>query len=265
MVSLTAADGRNITVSTTTDGGTGTGLITTVVGGAPNSAATTSFKLNGVDIPVVPVLANFSNVKTDGAAGAETNAMTFGELAAGQTMTVNGLSFTAGAAGTTAAQTAAAFSGIADTGVTAATITVAKALNSSTLGTFSGTFAAGWATGAVSNTSVVTATSSVNGNVTDLPLTAAAVHGAQIAFVINSKTAQTGVTATAAASGVLTLSTVSSDGRGIDITGTLTNTGLSANNASKTAAITLSTNGDKGIVIGGTTGAASTGQALNVG
>ena len=264
VVSLTAADGRNITVSTTAAGGAGTGLITTVVGGAPTSAATTSFKLNGVDIPVVPVLANFSNVKTDGGAGAETNAMTFGELAAGQTMTVNGLSFTAGAAGTTAAQTAAAFSSIANTGVTAAAVTLAKAANSSTLGTFSGTFAAGWGTGAAAG-AVVTATNSANGDVADLPLTAAAVHGAQIAFVINSKTAQTGVTATAAASGALTLNTVASDGRGIEITGTLTNTGLSANNASQTASITLSTNGDKGIVIGGTLGAASTGQTGNVG
>ena len=267
VVSLTAADGRNITVSTTTAGGTGTGLITTVVGGAaPTSAATTSFKLNGVDIPVVPVLASFSNTKADGdASNPETNAMTFGALAAGQTMTVNGLSFTAGAAGTTNAETAAAFSSIANTGVTAATITTAKAANSALLGTFSGIFAAGYATGTVSSTSVVTATASTNGDKADLPLTAVAVHGTQIAFVINSKTAQTGVTATAAASGVLTLTSVAGDGRGIEITGTLTNTGLSVNNASQTAAITLSTNGDKGIVIGGTLGAASTGQAVNVG
>ena len=266
VISLTAADGRNITVSTTASGGAGTGLITTVIGSAPTSAATTSFKLNGVDIPVVPVLANFSNVKTDGTgAAAETNAMTFGELAAGQTMSVNGLSFTAGAAGTTAAQTAAAFTNIANTGVTAATVTTAKAATSSLLGTFSGTFAAGWGTGNLSGTSTVTATGSANGDVTDLPLTAVAVHGAQIAFVINSKTAQTGVVATAAASGALTLNTVASDGRGIEITGTLTNTGLSVNNASQTAAITLSTNGDKGIVLGGTVGAASTGQTGNVG
>jgi len=263
-VSLTAADGRNITVSTTAAGGAGTGLITTVVGNAPTSAATASFKLNGVDIPAVPVLAGFSNTVTQGtSSSAETNAMTFGALAAGQTMTVNGLSFTAGASGTTDVQTAAAFASIANTGVTAATITAANT-TSAALGTYSGTFAAGWATGTVS-TATVTATSSTNANVTDLPLTAAAVHGAQIAFVINSKTAQTGVTATASATGALTLNTVASDGRGIEITGTLTNTGLSINNASKTAAITLSTNGDKGIVIGGTTGAASTGQAGNVG
>jgi len=263
-VSLTAADGRNITVSTTAAGGAGTGLVTTVVGNAPTSAATTSFKLNGVDIPVVPVLTGFSNTATQGTSTSpETNAMTFGALAAGQTMTVNGLSFTAGALGTTDVQTAAAFASIANTGVTALTVTGANTA-SAALGTYSGTFAAGWATGGAAG-AVTTATSSTNANVTDLPLTAAAVHGAQIAFAINSKTAQTGVTATAGATGALTLNTVASDGRGIEITGTLTNTGLSVNNASKTAAITLSTNGDKGIVIGGTTGAASTGQANNVG
>ena len=38
VVSLSAADGRNITVSTTTAGGTGTGLVTTAVGGAAATA-----------------------------------------------------------------------------------------------------------------------------------------------------------------------------------------------------------------------------------
>jgi len=154
VVSLTAADGRNITVSTTTDGGTGTGLITTSSTGTAatqGAVAEGAFKINGV---------------------------TFGAVAAGAA------------------------------------------------------------------------------NVTD--------QGTAVIGVINAKTAQTGVTATSVA-GVITLATAASDGRGIEVTGTLTNTGLAVRSSSVSSNITLSTNGDKGIVIGGTTGAASTGQALNVG
>jgi flagellin len=56
VVSLTAADGRNITVSTTTACGTGTGLVTTTVGGAAatvGAVADGALKINGVAIGAV--------------------------------------------------------------------------------------------------------------------------------------------------------------------------------------------------------------------
>ena len=154
VVSLTAADGRNITVSTTTDGGTGTGLITTSSTGTAatqGAVAEGAFSINGV---------------------------TFGAVAAGA-----------------------------------------------------------------------------------VDVTA---QGVAVIAKINEKTAQTGVTATSAV-GVITLTIAANDGRGIQVSGNIANTGLAVRSSSVSANITLSTNGDKGIVLGGTDGAASTGQAVNVG
>ena len=266
-VSLTAADGRNITVSTTTLGGTGTGLVTTTV--APNAptatAATSVFKLNGVDIAAVAAQP-FTNTVVQGTSSVtETNTMVFGPLAAGQSVSINGLTFTAGAAGTTAIQTGVAFSNIAS-GADAATVRGANTA-SAALGTYSGTFAAGFSTATTTTATVVATSAAATTSVTDMVFSSAnAIHGSGIAAAINAKTAQTGVTASADAStGTLTLTVAASDGRGIELTGTLTNTGLAARSSSVSSNITLSTNGDKGIVIGGTAGADSTGQTGNVG
>ena len=267
-VSLTAADGRNITVSTTTLGGTGTGFVTTTVGGsAPTATATGAFKLNGVDIASVAVNA-FANTVVQGAGSTtETNTMVFGALAAGQSISINGLTYTAGSTGTSAAETADAFKNIPGT-KTAAEVGAINA-TAATKGTNAGAWAAGWTTpSTVTDPSTLVATSATaNSNVTDMAFSsAAAIHGSGIASAINAKTAQTGVTASAnATTGTLTLTVAASDGRGIELTGTPTNTGLAARSSSVSSNITLSTNGDKGIVIGGTTGADSTGQTGNVG
>ena len=267
-VTLTAADGRNITVSTTTLGGTGTGFVTTTVGGsAPTATATGAFKLNGVDIASVAVNA-FANTVVQGAGSTtETNSMVFGALAAGQSISINGLTYTAGATGTSAAETADAFKNIPST-KTAAQVGVINA-NAALKGTYAGDWAAGWTTpSTVTDPSTLVATSATaNSNVTDMAFSsAAAIHGSGIASAINAKTAQTGVTASAdATTGTLTLTVAASDGRGIELTGTPTNTGLAARSSSVSSNITLSTNGDKGIVIGGTAGATSTGQTGNVG
>ncbi|MEK7259739.1 MAG: hypothetical protein AAB211_08055 [Pseudomonadota bacterium] len=79
------------------------------------------------------------------AAVTEVNTLTFAALTAGQTQILNGLTFTAGAAGTTAAQTAAAF----------ANLTSGDAQGNSKLGTYSGSFTAGWTSGPVTGTSTV--------------------------------------------------------------------------------------------------------------
>jgi len=147
-LTLTTPDGRNLSVwydSTSVQGSDfGLGIDTTppsnpmgVTGIAGNAA--TSFgspKTTTVDFPILP---------------------------AGKKFTLNGLTFTAGTAGTTAAQTAAAFANL-KSGMSA----VAAAANNPTsagLGSFSGTFAEGFTTGAVASTSQVTATATSKGNV----------------------------------------------------------------------------------------------------
>jgi flagellin len=149
-LTLTTPDGRNLSVwydSTSVQGSDfGLGIDTTppsnpmgVTGIAGNAA--TSFgspKTTTVDFPILP---------------------------AGKKFTLNGLTFTAGTAGTTAAQTAAAFANLKS-----GTSAVAAAANNPTsagLGSFSGTFAEGFTTGDRNGTAV-TATATSKGNVGDI-------------------------------------------------------------------------------------------------
>ena len=90
--------------------------------------------------------------------GYQSSAVTFSALTAGQSVTLNGLTFTATAA-MTATQVGAAFASISSG-------TAASSLSSS-LGTYSGTFTAGYSTGTASS-GVVTATSTTIGSVTDI-------------------------------------------------------------------------------------------------
>jgi flagellin len=94
----------------------------------------------------------------------ETSAVTFPQLSAGQGFTLNGLTFTSTAT-TTNTELAAAFANL-KSGMTAL---AAAAANSTALtkGSFSGTFAEGFTTGA-SNGAVVTATATNKGNVGDI-------------------------------------------------------------------------------------------------
>ena len=96
---------------------------------------------------------------------------TTGTLASGTTMTLGGLTFTAGLSGATAQQLAAAFSNLQN-GVTGSQL---NTTGQSVYGTFSGTFS-GWNTDQVSaNGTLVTFTSSIAN--TDVPTLAAAVVG----------------------------------------------------------------------------------------
>ena len=110
----------------------------------------------------------------------------------------------------------------------------------------------------------------------------AVARGTQVAAAINAKASQTGVMAiaenvtggsgdTATIAGRVRLTAI--DGRNITVTttgnghvktglGTVGAAGDAATNQETTSKITLSTNGDRGIVIGGTAGAASTGQTV---
>ena len=275
-LTLTAADGRNITVSSTTAGGLSTGLKTTVVGVAPATInSTAAFKINGVEIAAYTQLTpNAATVTTtQGVATAtgvtevtESASIAFGALTSGQSLTVNGLTFTAGTAGTTPAETAAAFQNITGTANVLSTAMPANAK-----GTYAGTWTAGFTTAATptGSTLVATSTAATAGPVTDIAVTGvatASAHATAIAALITAKVGQSGVRATADSNGLITLTVDAKDGRGIEITGaSLAGTGLADQASSTTAKITLSTNGDKGIVIGGDAGATSTGQVANKG
>ena len=119
-----------------------------------NKGNVPNISVGSIPMPVTPT--RISGV--DGAT-TESSTITFPALAAGQRVTINGLSYTANAA-LTATQTAAAFASIIPTNVstarTAAEVSTANAA-SAALGAFSGTWAAGFKTG--TNTgAVVTAT-----------------------------------------------------------------------------------------------------------
>jgi len=111
-------------------------------------------------------------VTTQGVAATttESSVITFNALAAGEPVTVNGLTFKATNA-MTSAQVAAAFANIANTGVIAATITAANTA-SAALGTYSGTFTAGFATGAVSGSSITATSATPTAVVADIVVSA---------------------------------------------------------------------------------------------
>ena len=90
----------------------------------------------------------------------------------------------------------------------------------------------------------------------------ATAQAALMVAAINLMTATTGVVASAGThSGIITLTVNSKEGRGIELSGArVADFGFTARNSTKTAAKQLSTQGSNGIVLGGSTGLASTGQ-----
>jgi flagellar hook-basal body protein len=90
----------------------------------------------------------------------ETAAVTFTDLEAGRTVTVGGVSFTAGVNGATAAQVAAAYASLAS----------GSAGNSSSYGTLSGNLT-GWSSSSVSTATVTFTSTSSETNVTNLTAT----------------------------------------------------------------------------------------------
>jgi flagellin len=144
-------------------------------------------------------------------------------------------------------------------------ITVSATENGGTWSGLSSTYTAASAAfgTATAGTAPIAAGSLVINGVSIGEVTSVATATAQAAAMvtaINALTASTGVVATATA-GVLTLNVVLSEARGIEISGSAVATfGMTARNSTTTAAIQLSTQGDKGIVLGGATGMAATGQ-----
>ncbi|MFC0135015.1 flagellin [Massilia eurypsychrophila] len=92
-------------------------------------------------------------------------------------------------------------------------------------------------------------------------------RGTQTAAAINAKSAQTGVTASADATGIVSLA--AADGRNITVktttaggAGTGLNAGTSSAGTTTTSKLTLTSSGAAGITVGGTSGLAATGQSV---
>ena len=102
----------------------------------------------------------------------ESTSVDFKPLSAGQTLTIAGLTFTAGSSGATAAQVSSAFANISDTNTHSA-LNTSKSLSSTAGGSYTGgTFTSGpvsgWNSGAAANESVTFLTSTVSQNVSNL-------------------------------------------------------------------------------------------------
>jgi hypothetical protein len=129
--------------------------------------------LSATGHPYVQVDFGPTNVltKTDGASSGvngatsnvtESSQLAFKALAASESITVGGLTFTAGSGGATDSQVATAFSGIANN-------TAATSLSAITAGgTFTAGTLSGWSAGTVDGSSVTFTSATANANVTDL-------------------------------------------------------------------------------------------------
>ena len=112
------------------------------------------------------------NVSNLTASGPSSASVSFRSMASGETLTIAGLTFTAGSSGATAAQVSSAFANISDTNTHSA-LNTSKNLSSTAGGSYTGgTFTSGpvsgWNSGAASNNSVTFLTSTVSQNVSNL-------------------------------------------------------------------------------------------------
>ena len=164
---LRLRDGTNLTLTLTVAG--------TLTGKAEYTVSVDRFQVYATldGNPVTPDASKTAPIKptittTSGASGvSESASVTFSALTAGQTVILNGLTFTAGTTGATADQVATAFASITD-GQGFAAINTANALTgAATGGVFTAGTATGWASG-IRSTSTVVFTSTLAQNVPNL-------------------------------------------------------------------------------------------------
>ena len=167
-VALNAADGRNITVTSTLGTaatGLASGVTSSMVGATSTStAAVTGLTINGVAIDSVTVdptkttstQPTVAQTRAGVVAQTQQSTVTFQDLAANDTVTVGGLTFTAGTNGALASEQAAAFATVVSGATHTDALTAAGSNVSASIGTFtSGTFVS---TGAMGAGGVFTAT-----------------------------------------------------------------------------------------------------------
>ena len=157
--------GGSFTSGTLTGWTTGTPSGSTIIF-TSTSANTNVSNLTAVATSAAPVI----TVSDGGRIVNETAAVTFKPLAAGQSLTMAGLTFTSGTGGTTADQLASAFASITN-GTAGTAINTTKTLNDVAGGTFTSGTATGWGSGAATGAAVTFTSSTANTNVTNLTST----------------------------------------------------------------------------------------------
>jgi flagellin len=126
----------------------------------------------------------------------------------------------------------------------------------------------------INSTAIITATLGTTTTTLVTQVADAVTHSAKIILAINAKSAQTGVTAVAGAAGRIDLTANNGKAVKVELGGTAvgdsgllaavvaTTVPTTAAAATTTSTITMSTNGDRGIVVGGSTGSTATGQKV---
>jgi hypothetical protein len=255
---ITIDGGTTVTVNQTAYSSTtaaATDTDTTNGGGADFTRTQSAITVNGSDLTTsVTVNQTAAVTAVDAviavAAAYETEVVTFGALTAGQTTTVDGLTFTATAA-MTAAQVAAAF----------ANLSASDKHGSSTLGVYTGNTTANWTSGAVSGATVTFTEVVASTANTALVLTAGDVDPTSVTTA--GVTAVTGVTGVAGIVGGAVV--VDDAGTGTDSIASVTLSGYGASSTVNSNALTTLNlaNSAQDVDVTNTTVAATLALALN--
>ena len=170
MTAIAATAANSVSAAKGTFSGTFAEGFTTGSATAEKVTATAVGKGNVSNISISATTAPTVVTTAGTATSKESSVVTFNPLAAGEAVTVNGLTYTAKNS-LTSNQVAAAFANLTS-GMTAAAATTANSA-SAALGTFSGTaFTAGFTTGAASGSSITATSTAASGDVTDIAVTA---------------------------------------------------------------------------------------------
>jgi flagellar hook-associated protein 2 len=210
---------------------TGTASNGVVTAASTTPGSVTDIVVAAVSAPTAPLVTTTAGT----ADAAETASLTFSTLAAGQSVTVNGLTFTA-TSDMTETQVGAAYASLSS-GMTAAAASAAHS-DSAALGVYSGTFTAGFTTGTASGGSI-TATSTTVNDVTDIA--ASAVSAPNEPTVVTSVGSATSTT--------ISISTATPEGVVSAINDASGTTGISAQ------LVRVSSTGAYQIVVSGSSGA----------
>jgi flagellin len=145
--------------------GTFTSGFTTSDASASGTAVTATSTTANSNVTDIATSGVSSIVTTSGAGVTESSSITFSDLTPGQSITVNGLTFTASEM-LSASQVATAYSSLTS-GMTAVQATTLHSA-SSLLGTYSGTFAIGFTTGASAGPTVTATSTTANSDVSNI-------------------------------------------------------------------------------------------------
>ena len=169
MTAIAATAANSASAAKGTFSGTFAEGFTTGSATAEKVTATAVGKGNVSDVSISVTTAPAVVTTTGTGSTKETSVITFNTLAAGEAVTVNGLTYTAKNS-LTSNQVAAAFANLTS-GMTAAAATTANSA-SAALGTFSGTASTAFTTGAASGSSITATSTAASGDVTDIAVTA---------------------------------------------------------------------------------------------